>query len=93
MRLVAEGKIPWAFWPEDTRVEDVITEVSGQSDTGLWIPGGVHEVERKDAPSDESEDDEEGDVDAETENEESSDAEDAETMPGGIGRFSALAIE
>lgn len=103
LRLVAEGKIPWAFWPPGS-------SVSG--DDGIWLKDGV---QQDGLDIDEDRDDEEG---SEDEMEElSNDEEDIETrikiagepededededdegedkfsFEGNLGRFGALRID
>ena len=57
LRLVAEGKVPWAFWPPDSSV---------LGDDGIWLKDGVQQH-----AWDEPEDDEDRDEDKESGDEES----------------------
>ncbi|THH28093.1 hypothetical protein EUX98_g6079, partial [Antrodiella citrinella] len=38
LRLLAEGKISWAFWPEDTPRD--VRDAHSKAGHGIWIPNG-----------------------------------------------------
>lgn len=102
LRLVAEGKIPWAFWPPGS-------SISGGD--GIWLKDGVQrdawdEDEDRDEEESDSEEEmeelssEEGDtenrikIENDESDEEDEDNEDEEPVRGGnLGRFGALRIE
>ncbi|KAF8445602.1 hypothetical protein L210DRAFT_3392554 [Boletus edulis BED1] len=58
LRLVAEGKIPWAFWPPGSSVS---------TDDGIWARDGVQQHARDDLETDEEEESEMGELSSEAE--------------------------
>jgi hypothetical protein len=102
LRWVAEGKIPWGFWPPGSSVS---------SDDGIWLKDGVRQHAWDELEMDDDEDGEEGSEDSESEEVSSeegdtkarimvalgeSDDEDEEkpaVRGGNLGRFGALRIE
>ncbi|KAG6380888.1 hypothetical protein JVT61DRAFT_5280 [Boletus reticuloceps] len=59
LRLVAEGKIPWAFWPPGSSVS---------TDDGIWAKDGVQQHARDDLETDEEEEENEmGELSSEAE--------------------------
>lgn len=108
LRLVAEGKIPWGFWPPGS-------SVSG--DDGIWLKDGVQQHAWNGLDIDEDRDEEEGSEEQDSEMEELSneeedigarirvasgepddeDEDEDEEEPvvhrGNLGRFEALGID
>lgn len=107
LRLVAEGKIPWAFWPPGSLVS---------SDDGIWLKDGVQQYawdelemdEDRDEEDSEEQDSEREELSSEEEDtmgemkvgsggSDGEDADENEEKPairgGNLGRFGALRIE
>ncbi|KAF9225464.1 P-loop containing nucleoside triphosphate hydrolase protein [Gyrodon lividus] len=42
LRLVAEGKIPWAFWPPGS--PSSVIDTDGEGGDGIWLKDGIEEV-------------------------------------------------
>lgn len=87
LRLLAEGRIGWSFWPSETD-EAVIVEENGD-DNGIWIPRFSVVDEDNDEGEDEQEPLEEEGSEC-TESEEGSSEEDTFQS---MGRFNALLID
>ena len=87
MRLLAEGRIGWSFWPPRTD-ETIIIKENG-NDNGIWIPHFSVPDEEIDEEDEEQESREE-DGSEHTESEEDSSEED--TLQS-MGRFNALSID
>lgn len=104
LRLVAEGKIPWAFWPPGSLVS---------SDDGIWLKDGVRQYawdelemdEDRDEQDSEEQDSEMEELSSEEEDtmggtkvgSDDEDVDEDEEKPavhgGNLGRFGALRIE
>jgi hypothetical protein len=82
MRMIAEGKIGWAFWPPGTRKEEMETDAERPGERewrGVWVGGVVirerGEVGGLDGGDGGTEDDEAGDGEVEDEDEDEGDRE------------------
>ncbi|KII93170.1 hypothetical protein PLICRDRAFT_35356 [Plicaturopsis crispa FD-325 SS-3] len=98
LRLVAEGKVRWAFWPPGTDPKIIEAEAGeGGVGNGVWIPReNGEEEEIVESESDEKAEEESGDdTTASEEDSEDEDEHTGETAPiksSGVGRFGALSV-
>ena len=69
MRLLAEGKIKWAFWPPEYDASQIPDAKAGY---GIWVPSGVEGPDPDLDNNEESSDDYDGDGDDPETEEESS---------------------
>ncbi|KAH7886108.1 P-loop containing nucleoside triphosphate hydrolase protein [Phlebopus sp. FC_14] len=96
LRLVAEGKIPWAFWPPRGIPVTISTENDGD---GIWLRDGTsqHEADEVELDDEESaeEEEESGEEDSDVDSDTLVDDEDEEEKPviSRVGRFGALSID
>ncbi|KAF9056099.1 hypothetical protein BJ165DRAFT_1600225 [Panaeolus papilionaceus] len=93
LRLLAEGRIPWGFWPPGTRSEEIKEQEGGEEGHGIWIMSGKTSVDEE-SEDEEAAEQKEQESSSEGEQEESSSSDEEETgggASGGIGRFGALA--
>lgn len=60
MRLLAEGKIKWAFWPPGYDASQIPDANDGY---GIWLPSGVEDPDPDPDNNEESSDDSDGDGD------------------------------
>ncbi|KAF9245794.1 P-loop containing nucleoside triphosphate hydrolase protein [Melanogaster broomeanus] len=98
LRLVAEGKIPWAFWPSGTPSSVIDTSSDGD---GIWLKNGVEQHGWDELQIDDSDGD--GEEEATSDSSDVDEMEDEEeceekTKPvtrgrGSLGRFGALSID
>jgi nucleosome binding factor SPN SPT16 subunit len=98
LRILAEGRVKWAFWPPGYQVR------SGDTNQGIWLnSGAVAEDEDEDEEDEESEEESEEEDEAEQGIEDGSETEDngeeeSEEGPmsigiaAGGGRFGVLAL-
>lgn len=90
---MAEGKIPWAFWPPDTPQETISSELNEEG-LGIWIPKAkLLDVESDQESEDEGEDAGKGassEEEVDSDMDEEVDENNATTSV--IGRFGALAV-
>ncbi|KAF8634956.1 hypothetical protein AX15_000682 [Amanita polypyramis BW_CC] len=94
LRLLAEGKIGWSFWPPGTD-EKIIIDVNGYN-TGIWNPRSSFLTEDKVEQDEEqvfTEDESEEDSECVTSGEEKNKISEEHTLLSVAGRFNALAIE
>lgn len=102
LRMLAEGKIRWAFWPPDTPLETV--EAQHEPGLGIWIPQGneadfeISEGEHDAQPEVDATDSEEDEVEESSDESEDGEVEsdvDNGTHPlvsAGTSRFAALQL-
>ena len=92
LRLLAEGKIGWAFWPPDADEESIVEE-NGDGN-GIWIPRYSAFDEKTDSDGSEKEqhDDSEGGENITTSDESDSINED-QPMQSMASRFDALVVD
>ncbi|KAK0465576.1 P-loop containing nucleoside triphosphate hydrolase protein [Desarmillaria tabescens] len=90
LRAVAESRIDWAFWPPDTKEDEVHARNGGK---GIWIPRGS-DSDDEDFVSDAYSEDEaslaEEEPEDETPSEKSESHDDDGPVQGALGRFAAL---
>ncbi|KIJ22078.1 hypothetical protein PAXINDRAFT_105871 [Paxillus involutus ATCC 200175] len=101
LRLVAEGKIPWAFWPSGS--PSSVIDTNSDDGNGIWLKDGVQThgraLDEDDADEEEDEDEEtasdSSDVDEMEDEEEHNETEKHVTSGrrGNLGRFGALSID
>jgi len=104
LRLVAEGKIAWAFWPPET---DLVAVQCDESN-GIWVRRGAEqhgqdldecddwesgdEIDVEEIETDDEESEQESEEDG-TQNDENDDSQDADVKSSTFGRFDVLAID
>ncbi|KAM6498736.1 GTPase [Amanita muscaria] len=93
LRLLAEGKIGWAFWPPGTDAED-IAEENGDNN-GIWIPrfSALDEKTDRDSSEHEQIDGNEEDEDDADESSEESGSASGHLVKSTTSRFGALEID
>jgi hypothetical protein len=92
LRLLAEGKVGWAFWPPDAD-EKLIVEENGD-DNGIWIPrySAFDEKTDRDSSEQEQHDGSEGSENI-TSSDESDRSNEEQLVHSMASRFDALAID
>ncbi len=88
---MAEARITWAFWPPDTKEDEVLHAQTGGR--GIWIPGNGDsndEDEASDAYSEDKSSSADEDPENETPSEDSESNDDDGPIKGVLGRFAAL---
>ncbi|SJL06173.1 uncharacterized protein ARMOST_09509 [Armillaria ostoyae] len=91
LRAVAEARITWAFWPPDTKEDEVLHARTGGK--GIWIPGNDDSNDEDEASDAYSEDEAlsaDEDPENETPSEDSESNDDNGPIQGVLGRFAAL---
>lgn len=79
LRALAEGRIPWGFWPAGVELPAEATEATGH---GLWIAGGNDDSNDLDEHGEDSaaEDGDDGDGSSESEDEDEDEDEDGDDI-------------
>ncbi|KAK0208758.1 P-loop containing nucleoside triphosphate hydrolase protein [Desarmillaria ectypa] len=93
LRAVAEARITWAFWPPDTKEDEVLHARNGGK--GIWIPGSSDSDDEDFASDAYSEDEalsDDEDPETETSSEDSESHGDDGPVRGILGRFTALDV-
>ncbi|KAK0198849.1 P-loop containing nucleoside triphosphate hydrolase protein [Armillaria mellea] len=93
LRAVAEARVTWAFWPPDTKENEVLHARTGGK--GIWIIGNDDlndEDEASDAYSEDESSSTDEDPENETPSEDSESNDDDGLIKGVLGRFAALEL-